>query len=112
MAFHELPHPRQSRKLSSSQGHQITAIACNTAPEGRSHLTLELLREEAIRKGIVDDQSVFSRKNMVSNCGKRKMWCIPPCDNCLEEEAESQESTNQLEVYQGKGTRQIQTLDL
>jgi transposase len=57
MALHELPRPGQPRKLSSSQEHQIIAIACSTAPEGRSHWTLELLREEAVRKGIVPEIS-------------------------------------------------------
>jgi transposase len=57
MALHELPRPGQPRKLSSSQEHQIIAIACSTAPEGRSHWTLELLREEAVRKGIVHEIS-------------------------------------------------------
>ncbi len=57
MALNELPRPGQPRKLSSSQEQQIIAIACSTAPEGRSHWTLELLRKEAINRGIVDEIS-------------------------------------------------------
>ncbi|MGC1119492.1 MAG: helix-turn-helix domain-containing protein [Candidatus Methanofastidiosia archaeon] len=56
-ALHELPRPGQPRKLSSSQEQQIIATACSTAPEGRSHWTLELLRKETIKRGIVDEIS-------------------------------------------------------
>ena len=56
-ALHELPRPGQPRKLSSAQEQQIIAIACSSAPEGRSHWTLELLREEVINRGIVENIS-------------------------------------------------------
>jgi len=56
-ALYELPRPGQPRKLSSAQEQQIIAIACSNAPEGRSHWTLELLREETIKRGIVDEIS-------------------------------------------------------
>ena len=56
-ALHELPRPGQPKKLSSSQEAQIIAIACSDAPEGRSHWTLELLREEAVKKDIIDEIS-------------------------------------------------------
>ncbi len=56
-ALHELPRPGQPKKLSYSQEQQIIAVACSTAPEGRSHWTIELLREEAVNRGIVDDIS-------------------------------------------------------
>jgi transposase len=56
-ALHELPRPGQPKKLSSAQEQQIIAIACSSAPEGRIHWTLELLRKEAINRGIVDDIS-------------------------------------------------------
>ena len=57
MALSELPRPGQPRKLTSSQEQQIIAIACSSAPEGRSYWTLELLRKEAINRGIVDEIS-------------------------------------------------------
>jgi len=47
----------QDKKLSSSQEAQIIAIACSDAPEGRERWTLELLRKEAIKRGIVDNIS-------------------------------------------------------
>jgi transposase len=56
-ALHELPRPGQPKKLSSAQEQQIIAIACSSAPEGRIHWTLELLRQEAIKRGIVDEIS-------------------------------------------------------
>lgn len=56
-ALHELPRPGQPKKLSSAQEQQIIAIACSTAPEGRSHWTLELLREETIKRGIINEIS-------------------------------------------------------
>ena len=56
-ALYELPRPGQPKKLSSVQEQQIIAIACSTAPEGRSHWTLELLRREAIKRGILKDIS-------------------------------------------------------
>ncbi len=56
-ALHELPRPGQPKKLSSSQEQQIIAIACSNAPEGRSHWTLELLRKETIKRGIIDEIS-------------------------------------------------------
>jgi transposase len=56
-ALHELPRPGQPKKLSYTQEQQIIAIACSTAPEGRSHWTIELLREEAVNRGVVDDIS-------------------------------------------------------
>jgi transposase len=55
--LHELPRPGQPKKLSYSQEQQIIAIACSTAPEGRNHWTLELLRAETINRGIVDEIS-------------------------------------------------------
>lgn len=55
--LHELPRPGQPKKLSSAQEQQIIAIACSTAPEGRSHWTLELLRQETIKRGIIDEIS-------------------------------------------------------
>ena len=56
-ALFELPRPGQPKKLSSSQEAQIIAIACSDAPEGRSHWTLELLREEAVKRDIVNEIS-------------------------------------------------------
>jgi transposase len=56
-ALHELPRPGQPKKLSYSQEQQIIAISCSNEPEGRSHWTLELLREETIKQGIVDEIS-------------------------------------------------------
>jgi transposase len=56
-ALYELPRPGQPKKLSSAQEQQIIAIACSSAPEGRIHWTLELLRQEAIKRGIVDEIS-------------------------------------------------------
>ena len=56
-ALHELPRPGQPKKLTSSQEAQIIAIACSDAPEGRSHWTLELLRGETVKRGIVDEIS-------------------------------------------------------
>ncbi len=56
-ALSELPRPGQPKKLSSSQEQQIIAIACSTAPEGRNHWTLELLRKEAINRGILNEIS-------------------------------------------------------
>ena len=56
-AIHDKPRPGQPKKLSSSQEAQIIAIACNDAPEGRERWTLELLRKEAIKRGIVDNIS-------------------------------------------------------
>jgi transposase len=58
-AIHELPRPGQPKKLSSAQEQQIIAIACSTAPEGRSHWTLELLKEEVINRGIVGEISIW-----------------------------------------------------
>jgi transposase len=56
-ALNEPPRPGQPKKLSPRQEAQIIAMACSTAPEGRSHWTLELLREEASKRGIVDNIS-------------------------------------------------------
>jgi transposase len=56
-AIHDRPRTGQPKKLSSSQEAQIIAIACSDAPEGRERWTLELLRKEAIKRGIVDDIS-------------------------------------------------------
>lgn len=55
-AIHDKPRPGQPRKLSSSQEAHIIA-ACSDAPEGRERWTLELLREEAIKRSIVDNIS-------------------------------------------------------
>ena len=56
-AIYDKPRPGQPKKLSSSQEAQIIAIACSDAPEGRERWTLELLRKEAIKRGIVDNIS-------------------------------------------------------
>lgn len=56
-AIHDKPRPGQPRKLSSSQEAHVIAIACSDAPAGRERWTLELLREEAIKRSIVDNIS-------------------------------------------------------
>jgi len=56
-AIYDKPRPGQPKKLSSSQEAQIIAIACSDAPEGRERWTLELLRKEAIKRGIVENIS-------------------------------------------------------
>jgi transposase len=80
-ALYELPRPGQPKKLSSAQEQQIIAIACSTAPEGRSHWTLELLKEEAINRGIVDEISTGPIRILLKEHNlkpwKKKMWCIP-----------------------------------
>lgn len=53
-ALHDLPRPGQPKKLSPKQEAYIIAIACSDPPTGRNHWTLELLREEAINRGIID----------------------------------------------------------
>lgn len=53
-ALYEPPRPGQPKRLSPSQEAQIIAIACSDAPEGRNCWTLELLRNEALKRGIVD----------------------------------------------------------
>lgn len=54
LSISDLPRPGQPNKLSSDQEAHIIAIACSNPPIGRNHWTIELLREEAIHRGIVD----------------------------------------------------------
>jgi transposase len=54
LSIPDLPRPGQPKKLSPDQEAHIIAIACSNPPIGRNHWTIELLREEAIQRGIVD----------------------------------------------------------
>jgi len=72
-ALHELPRPGQPKRLSSAQEQQIIAIACSTAPEGRNHWTLELLREETIKRGIIDEISTEPIRILLKS-NKLKPW--------------------------------------
>jgi len=80
-ALFELPRTGQPKKLTSSQEAQIIAIACSDAPEGRSHWTLELLREEAVKRDIVNEISTEPIRILLKRHDikpwKKKMWCIP-----------------------------------
>jgi len=66
-ALFELPRPGQP--------------ACSDAPEGRSHWTLELLREEAVKRDIVNEISTEPIRILLKRHDikpwKKKMWCIP-----------------------------------
>lgn len=79
-AIQDKPRPGQPRKLSSSQEAHIIAIACSDAPEGRERWTLELLREEAIKRSIVDNISTEPIRILLKKHDlkpwKKKTWCI------------------------------------
>ena len=54
LAIWDMPRSGQPKKLSATQEAQIIAIACSDAPAGGNHWTMELLRNEAIDRGVVD----------------------------------------------------------
>lgn len=56
-AIHDDPRTGQPKKLSDKQEAHIIAIACSDPPEGSEHWTLELLRDEAVKRGVIEDIS-------------------------------------------------------
>lgn len=57
VAIHDDPRTGQPKKLSDRQEAHVVAIACSDPPEGRDCWTLELLRDEAVRRGVIEDIS-------------------------------------------------------
>ena len=52
-ALYEKPRPGKKRLLNGKQSNQIIAIACSDPPKGRDRWTIELLREQAVKRKIV-----------------------------------------------------------
>ncbi len=72
-ALYDLPRPGKERLLSPSQEQEVVAIACSDPPEGCSRWTIELIREEIIKKGICP--SIGSEKvRIVLKNNKIKPW--------------------------------------
>lgn len=67
------PHPPKPRKLDGKQEAFLVATACSTAPEGRTHWTMQLLADQLVNLGIVDsisDETVRQTlKKTMSNLG-------------------------------------------
>jgi len=53
-AIYESKRPGQKPRLNQKQFSRIAAIACSNAPPGRESWTIDLLREEAVKRGIVE----------------------------------------------------------
>lgn len=56
-AIHDDPRTGQPKKLSDRQEAHVIAIACSDPPEGRDYWTIELLRDEAVKRGVIDSVS-------------------------------------------------------
>jgi transposase len=52
-ALYDLPRPGNERLLTQKQANQIIAMVCTDAPEGYSRWTIELITEQAIKRGII-----------------------------------------------------------
>ena len=52
-ALYEIPREGAPRLLSDKQSVEIVAMVCSDPPEGRARWTVELVVDEAIRRGIV-----------------------------------------------------------
>ena len=48
------PTGRQYRKLDGRQEAQLVALACSSAPEGRSGWTMKLLADKLVERGVVE----------------------------------------------------------
>ncbi len=53
LALTEDARPKPERAIDSVQEAAVVAMVCGPPPEGRARWTIELLTEEAVRKGIV-----------------------------------------------------------
>jgi transposase len=52
--LNERPRPGQRRKLSGKQEAHVIAVACTTAPDGRSRWTLQLLADKVVELKYAD----------------------------------------------------------
>lgn len=57
VALSDLPHPGSESKLDDGQEAYLVALACSDPPEGYQRWTLELLTQQLIDDGIVDQIS-------------------------------------------------------
>lgn len=53
-ALHDCPREGAPRLLTDANNAQIIAMVCSDPPAGRARWTIELIVEEALRRGIVD----------------------------------------------------------
>ena len=54
-ALEDKPHPPHEAKLNDQQQAYLVALACSTPPDGLERWTMELLAEQLVREGIVED---------------------------------------------------------
>lgn len=60
LALYDLPRPGQPPKLDEVGEAHLVALACTSAPEGRDHWTLELLRERMVKDRQVESISTVA----------------------------------------------------
>ena len=74
-ALNDRPRPGQRRKLDGKQEAHLVAVACSSAPEGRTRWTLQLLADRVVKLEFTDSISretvrqVLKKTN--SNRGRR-----------------------------------------
>lgn len=56
-SIEDRPHPAKARKLDGKQEAFLIATACSNPPEGRNSWTMQLLADQLINLGIVDEIS-------------------------------------------------------
>ncbi len=71
--------------ITASKNQKIVAIACSKPPEGRARWTLDLLREETLKTGILKDVSREKIRLVLREHDLKpwrlKMWCVPKLDD-------------------------------
>jgi transposase len=72
-ALYDSPRPGKQALLSDHQEKEVIALVCSSPPRQRARWTLELLREEVIRHGIIPAVSRDTLRRLLRDC-QVKPW--------------------------------------
>jgi transposase len=92
-AIYDSERTGQPRKITKAQEEKIAAVVCTNPPDGQARWTLELIREAAAKKKIINAISTESIRIILISREikpwKHKMWCVPKIDaefiRCMED---------------------------
>lgn len=72
-------------EMTTNETQKIVAIACSAPPEGRARWTLDLLREQSLKAGILKKISCEKIRMILHDHDlkpwRQKMWCVPRLDD-------------------------------
>ncbi len=94
VSYHYTPASLRKPKVNGELEANVIQLACGSAPGGRVRWTLELLTEEANKRGVAQPVSRETVRLLLKNNELRPhqsaYWCIPPKENaefvaCMED---------------------------